>query len=93
MNKNYYLSKYEKLYDACYNEAFNNYSNNIVEVTNELFECQADVEHIVGYYLYYYKNEAMDVWKENLSFAKERGYFETDTDKKVTNILTQLFLH
>lgn len=45
------------------------------------------VEEVVGYYLVNYMDEALQTWKENLSFSKS----DKATDKEVTRILETIF--
>lgn len=91
MDKQYYIDKYNKLYDECLIEAGEENADDVTAGADTLFEEYASAEHIVGYYLCNYEDSALSAWKNNLSYAIERWKNETDTDKEVTAILTGLF--
>lgn len=49
-------------------------------------------DEIVGYYLYTYKDEALDMWTKNLNGSRRKWKgLVFPTDKPVTNILTEMF--
>ena len=89
-NKKYYLRKDAELREECRKEAMENNMIDPKMAADLLYEESAQAEHIAGHYLYLYETAALDTWKSNLQFAKARGIKETDTDRKVTKILTAL---
>lgn len=87
-----YIELYERFYTECMYEAVEEWqvcffpSNTSVEdVANQFFEEQALAEHIVGYYLSIYRDNALRVWRANVE-NKEL----TEQDKEVERILCDL---
>jgi len=100
-DRQYYINKFENLYNKCLAEAEIEceiaYDKRLSEddtvrhadisaMADGLFNECATAKHIVGYYLYWYGDSALSTWKSNLSYAKA----ENDTDKEVTRVLTKL---
>lgn len=90
-NKQYYIDKHMELYDECLIEAGESNSDDVIAGADSLYGNCATVDHIVGYYIYWYGDSALKTWKENLIFKIERNGFKTDMDKDVTMILEELF--
>lgn len=84
-NKTYYIQKYNDLVS----EATRDAENNGYDVTETICEYEADAnaDEVVGYYLTFYKADALSKWKENISFKTQK----TEQDEVVTEILKQLF--
>ncbi|MCM3387299.1 hypothetical protein M3649_04020 [Ureibacillus chungkukjangi] len=85
MNKEYFINHYE----IAYNEAKEEYiqHNNGVDDGCFDFEDVNTIELIVGYYLVYYGDNALNQWLENLDGS---GY-QWNTDEGVSNVLAALF--
>lgn len=89
-NKKYYIRKDAELKEECQKEAMENNMIDPETAADILYAERAKAEHIVGHYLYHYETAALDKWKSNLQFAMARGEKESETDRKVTEILTRL---
>ena len=91
MDKQYYLDKYNRLFDECLIEAGEESPHDVTAGANTLFEEYASAEHIVGYYIHNYGDDALKEWEKNLSYAKERWGKESEQDKEVSKILKELY--
>lgn len=93
-NKQYYLDRYNDLYDECYKEAMKIYPDGVSDTANEILEvrCRESEDYIVGYYLDVYGNDALKQWLNNVKFVTTRlNQKQTEFDEGVTMILTKLF--
>lgn len=95
-SKDYYIEAYNKAYDECLSDAKELAKTeddvDIYEVANIMFEDYATAEAIVGYYFMYHKSNPLKDWTYNLNLCTERFKTEeTEMDKEVTRILTELF--
>ena len=95
-SKEYYIEAYNKTYDECLSDAKKlaeiEYVFDIYEVSDIMFDDYATAEAVVGYYLIYHKSNPLKDWTYNLNFYTESHKTkETEMDKEVTRILTELF--
>lgn len=90
--KGHYLRAYEVFFDECIERAMEGVRSGeyplemcVTGIANELFEEYAQAEHVAGYYLSIYRDNALRVWRANVE-SKEL----TDQDKEVERILCDL---
>ena len=88
--KQHYIGEHIKLYEKCLTEAKKNHASDIYDGAEKLYGERAETVHIVGYYLYYYDDHALETWRENLKLAKGDNQIKTDTDREVTAVLERL---
>ena len=86
-NKQYYISVYIAFCDACLKDAEQKSIEleedfDLIAEANEHFEECAKAEHIAGYYLVFYADNYLNVWKENI-----KGLELSEQDREVTEIL------
>ena len=86
MGRKYYIDKYKEFYDNCLIEAGAENPEDVTTGADILFEETAGAEEIAGYYFEIYKDKALETWKQNLSYAQNKG-LEKETDKAVIEIL------
>ena len=89
-DKSYYLDKFKDKIAKCEEEEKNNAHQEGVEYDSsfaqERFDEECNAEEIVGYYIYYYKDDALKTWRENIE-----GRVITDEIRDVTRILEYLY--
>lgn len=79
-DKQYYINIYNKGLEEDRQHYIGEYGNDFDFDPNQFIET---IEEIVGYYLIYYKDEALKIWLENLVCVKQKNV----TDGEVTTIL------
>ena len=84
-DKQYYIDKYNELYDECLIETGAEDSNDVTSGADQLFGEYANAEAIAGYYLTFYESDALNQWMIN---TKDINL--TEQDKDVTSILEDL---
>lgn len=91
MNKEYYLKKFSTTWNKCETVAQdikrNGNTEDIENITNDIFKEIADADAAVGYYLARYGKDAYDNWVKNIC-----GLKLTTFGKRVDSILTMLFV-
>ena len=83
--KRYYVEKYNKRWNECFNEASKNGSKDPGYDATILFDETANAEEVVGYYLVHHKENPLRDWLANI----ERINL-SEQDKEVTNILENI---
>lgn len=93
--KQYYLQMHKDLYEKCIEDAkkeTKSVPDALIERANQLYDELATADHIVGYYLFWYQEQALTMWLDNLAGAKEkRKSPETAKEKEVSWILNKLY--
>ena len=87
-DKSYYLDKFKDKY-AKKEEKNTAWQENVVYdpfSAQERFDEECNAEEIVGYYIYYYEDDALKTWRENIE-----GRVITDEIREVTRILEYLY--
>ena len=92
-DRQYYINLHKELYDECLVEAGMENANDVTAGADTLYNVAATAEHIVGYYLFWYGDEAMKIWNNNLSYfvSRRESGTEEDYEKEVSQILKELF--
>ena len=89
-DKSYYLDKFKDKIAKCEEEERNNAHQEGVEYdssfAHERFDEDCNAEEIVGYYIYYYGDDALKTWRDNIE-----GRVITDEIREVTRILEYLY--
>ena len=80
-----YLAMYQNKWKESYNEAVENGSDDPGYDASMIFEEGCTPEEVVGYYLYYYEDEALRQWKGNID-----GIELDEHSKEVDRILKAL---
>lgn len=83
-----YLSLYKNKWNKCYTEALENGSNDPDYDASIIFDEGCSPEEVVGYYLYYYEEEALRQWRGNIE-----GLELNKNDRKIDEILASLQVH
>lgn len=83
--KRYYVEKYNKRRNECFNEASENGSKDHGYDATILFDETANAEEVVGYYLIHHKENPLRDWLDDT-----KGIKLNKQDKEVTNILEKL---
>jgi hypothetical protein len=88
MNKKNFIDIFQNKWEECMKEAKENKTadNDISAVAMDIFNENANAEEVVGYYLTYYGEEAMETWRENVKYVDMNPQ-----DKEVDKLLTILF--
>ncbi len=91
MTKEYYENKYKQKWHECLEQAFNNPEIkgdlDLVQLdATEDFEETANADEIVGFYIYFYRDDAYRIWKGNTN-----GIEKTKQDLEVDRIFEELF--
>lgn len=93
MNKEYYIAAWNEFWKKCLQDAQEVVDKNdlhddtdVVYLATEIFEDVANAEQIVGYYITYHLDYALEDW-----LCNTKGLKFNEQDKEVDRILKELY--